>query len=79
MAKFDKETVNRWTCLVEDYLSGRDMFREGILTGADAWAVAHSAGVTREAYADRSVTDGHIQTALEGVFPNAVFKDRKVY
>lgn len=79
MVKFDKATVNRWTCMAEDWLSGRDMFRDGILTGAVAWGVAHRAGITAEAYADRSVTDGHIQTALEAIFPNAVFKDRKVY
>lgn len=77
--KFDAATVNRWTCMAEDYLSGRDMFREGILTGRDAWEVAHRAGITREAYGDREVTDGHIQTALERVFPNAIFQDRKVY
>ena len=79
MAKFDKAVVNRWTCAAEDYLSGRDMFREGILTGRDAWEVAHRCGIVREAYADSSVVDAHIQTALEVIFPNAVFLDRRVY
>jgi hypothetical protein len=37
------------------------------------------AGITREAYADRSVTDGHIQTALGKIFPAAKFLDKKVY
>lgn len=79
MAKFNKATVNRWSCMAEEYLSGMDMFREGILTGRDAWAIAHCSGITNEAYEDRTVTDGHVQTALEVIFPNAVFLDRKVY
>lgn len=79
MSKFDKATVSRWTCMAEDYLSVRDMFREGILTGSGAWGVASASGILREAYADRSVTDGHIQTALGVIFPKAVFRDRKVY
>jgi len=50
-----------------------------IVTGADAWTVFSRSGVSHEVYADRTVTDGHIQTVLEKVFPNAVFKDRRVY
>jgi hypothetical protein len=53
--------------------------RESIATGRDAWTVAHRAGLTAEAYEDRNVTDAHIQTALENIFPNAVFQDRKRY
>lgn len=79
MYKFNKDIVNRWTCMAEDYLSGRDMFREGILTGVDAWTVAHRAGITSEAYEDRTAIDAHIQTALEVIFPNAVFLDPKYY
>jgi hypothetical protein len=48
--------------------------------GVDAWTVAHRAGLTREAYAmGRDINDAHIQTALEKIFPNAVFMDKKRY
>jgi hypothetical protein len=54
--------------------------RYSIYAGRDAWTVAHNAGITRHAYAiSRDITDGHIQTALERIFPNAAFLDRKVY
>lgn len=50
-----------------------------VKTGSDAWAIASRSGILHVAYQDRSVTDAHIQTALEAIFPNAVFKDRKRY
>lgn len=53
---------------------------EDVDRGVDAWAVAHSAGLTREAYdMGRDINDAHIQTALEKIFPNAYFKDKKRY
>ena len=54
--------------------------RYSIVSGVDAWTVAGRAGITRHAYdLGRDIHDAHIQTALQVVFPNAVFKDRKVY
>ena len=51
-----------------------------IKTGIDAWTVAHNCGITSHAYSlSRDVKDAHIQTALENIFPNADFKDKKVY
>ena len=41
--------------------------------------VAHQSGITEEAYADRSVVDAHIVTALKQMFPNAEFKDTYSY
>ncbi len=80
MAKFDKNTVQTWADDCAAWLENRHKLKlVDIKTGRDAWAVAHQTGVTREAYSDRSVTDGHIQTALESIFPNAVFNDRKAY
>lgn len=85
MARFDATTVDRWRGMIDAYLTaqltplGEGVTRMSIRTGSGAWAIAHNAGVTREAYADRSVIDAHIQTALERIFPNAVFKDPKVY
>lgn len=53
--------------------------RKDIITGSDAWTVASRSGILNEAYKDRTVTDGHVQTALAVIFPNAVFKDKKTY
>lgn len=81
MTYFQPETVNRWRALVDQWLSNNaiDVSRFDVGTGQTAWALAHNAGIMREAYADRKATDGHIQTALETIFPNAKFKDKKVY
>ncbi len=80
MARFDGNTVERWRGMASDWLShAGKMTCADITTGKDAWTVAHRAGITNEAYEDRSVVDAHIQTALESIFPNAVFRDKKVY
>lgn len=81
MAKFDNVTVSRWATLAADWLAAKapHITTDKIETGRDAWAVAVRCGITSDAYQDRTVTDGHIQTALEKIFPNAVFKDAKVY
>lgn len=75
MARFDKETVSRWTAQVDAWMSEnwQGMTRDGVQFARDAWTVAHRSGVTDEAYRDRSVTDAHIQTALAKIFPNIVF------
>ncbi len=81
MAKFDEETVTRWTKMAADWM--REAQDPGTVTdvylGAEAWGIAHLSGIVREAYADRSVVDAHIVTALKQIFPKAVFKDRYVY
>ena len=81
MAKFDAETVTRWTQMAVDWM--REAQDPGTVTdvylGAEAWGIAHYAGITKEAYADPSVSDAHIVTALKQIFPKAVFKDRYVY
>ena len=81
MAKFDAETVARWTKMAADWM--REAQDPGTVTdvylGAEAWGIAHYAGITKEAYADPSVSDAHIVTALKQIFPKAVFKDRYVY
>jgi hypothetical protein len=79
MAKFQANIIKLWTEEAAAWLEYRGLDLAAIMTGRDAWAVAHAVGITREAYNDRSVTDGHIQTALAQIFPNAVFKDRKIY
>jgi hypothetical protein len=79
MPKFNAQTLEHWEALAASFLASRNLSVEQVQTGRDAWQVAHMAGITREAYADRSVTDGHIQTALEKIFPAAKFLDKKVY
>lgn len=81
MARFDKQTTDRWAGMARQWLGKYHPQHSpnSIVQGVDAWTVAHRCGITREAYKDRTVTDGHVQTALEAIFPNVVFKDKKVY
>lgn len=81
MKKFTKVTIDEWTRVIDVWMLAHPpiRLREEVKTGAEAWAIASRCGVTRDAYTDLSVTDGHIQTALEKIFPNAVFLDSKVY
>ena len=74
-------TVNRWRLLANHWLESQGLPPpEKIQKGSSAWTIAHRSGITEEAYAiDRRVTDAHIQTALEKIFPNALFLDRKRY
>jgi len=77
--KFDTQTVNRWATLCADYLGKRGYDVSDVKTGVDAWNIAHRVGVTKEAYDDRSVTDAHIKTALQKIFPECVFTDKYAY
>lgn len=79
MAYFDKVTVARWTAQVDAALAAQGFTREQVTNGVDGWTVARLAGITEEAYRDRDVTDGHIQTALERILPNCKFRDPKRY
>ena len=82
MAKFDSEAITRWTKMADEWLAKNPfgaIERSQILNGSNAWKVAHHAGITEEAYADRSVVDAHIVTALKQLFPNAEFKDTYSY
>jgi hypothetical protein len=85
MPRIDAQTTDRWRGLIDAYLlgklspAGEGLTRHSIETGRDAWSIASAAGVLRDAYADRTIVDAHIQTALERIFPHARFNDRKVY
>lgn len=80
MAKFDIDTISRWTEKTQRYvIDTHGITLEGVKLGSDAWAIAHRAGITEEAYKDRSVVDAHIVTALKQIFPNAAFKDKYSY
>jgi hypothetical protein len=77
--KISADTVASWRERCATWLAPRNLTPDAILTGRDAWTVAHRSGLTAEAYQDRDVVDAHIQTALERIFPNAVFQDAKRY
>jgi hypothetical protein len=78
--KITAEEVKRYRSMAEEWLKNNlGIPREHILEGRDAWTIAHKCGITFLAYQNRSVTDAHIQTALEAIFPNAIFKERKRY
>lgn len=87
MAKFDSDTINRWAVMADAWLSKNfgitDQFgitdRSHVVDGSSAWVIAHRVGIVEEAYADRSVVDAHIVTALRVMFPNVVFKDKYSY
>jgi hypothetical protein len=69
-----------FTQMLKVYLETAPYKLEDILIGKDAWTVAHNCGLVDFAYSiSRDVTDAHIQTALEKLMPNAVFKDAKRY
>ena len=79
MSKFNSEMINRWTVMAADYLGRNGYDMADVKLGVEAWDIAHYVGITKEAYADRSVVDAHIVTALKQLFPNAEFKDTYVY
>lgn len=78
--RFNAETIERWKKMVNDFVAEHcNGAVDDVLTGSMAWEVAHRAGITGEAYKDRTVVDAHIKTALQKIFPNAVFKDSYHY
>lgn len=82
MPKINTLIINKWRSMCEAWLAGSPEAAtcSSIITGGDAWFVAHAAGVVREAYAmGQDIHDAHIQTALQRIFPNVVFRDAKRY
>jgi hypothetical protein len=77
--KFNTETLARWNKAVAQYVKDAGYHINDVETGAHAWIIAHKTDITREAYEDRSVVDAHIKTALQKIFPKAVFKDTYSY
>lgn len=83
MAKIDKDTIATWGTMIDAWLAEKApaFTRAAITSGSDAWAVwARAVNNPLNVYrAMPDVTDGHIQTALESVFPAVTFKDAKRY
>lgn len=77
-----KSFLAQWTKDADGFCAQHNLTRDDIKTGVDAWAVAHKTGMTKTAYdlpRSLNVVDAHIQSVLEVIFPNAVFKDKKRY
>ena len=87
MAKIDTDTLVRWTKMVDDWMAANAgildavgiRLRDHVVDGISAWTLVRRSGVLDEAYKDRSIVDAHIQTAMEKIFPNVKFRDKKVY
>jgi len=77
--KISSETVEKWRGWATEWLIDAGFTPEDMTAGVDAWTVAHRSGIVKDAYSDPTVVDAHIQTALEKIFQNVVFKDKKVY
>ncbi len=94
MALIKKETVAQFADIASEWLEDGSNFKDGlprnlsdIESGADAWLVAHRSGILEICYGNTAKDlpgiegchDTHIKTALEKIFPNAIFKDRYDY
>lgn len=80
--KISPTTIAEWQQIITLWmLSGtkEKLTPKDVLLGRDAWTIAHRAGITQLAYKDPSIHDAHIQTALQKIFPNVKFLDKKVF
>lgn len=81
--KIPQSVVDRWIAAADKFFAENPATnpatRHMVETGVVAWALAGKLGFLNEAYSDRTITDGHIQTALGQVFPMAKFLDAKRY
>lgn len=72
--------LENYTSKACEWLAERNLELSSVQSGRDAWTIAHQCGITRHAYdISRDITDAHIQTALEKIFPNVTFRDKKRY
>lgn len=87
MAKISEAYVAEFKALAAAWLAERNLACDDVKTGGDAWLIASRSGISAICYGDTSrdlpglegVHDAHIQTALQAVFPNCVFRDAKRY
>lgn len=94
MAKINQEQFTALDNLAREFMGnganwadGKPKSVEQVVTGSQAWEIAHRAGITEFCYGNTSkdiegipdIHDAHIVTALKRIFPNAIFKDRYRY
>lgn len=72
--RIDKATRDRWEKYVRLYLHEKGYMPEDVKDKGQAWSIAHTLDIPREAYhVDRSITDNHIETALKRIMPNVIW------
>jgi hypothetical protein len=71
--------LNRYKEMAEKWSTKSGIPLEEITTGAEAWRVAHSSGISADAYRDPHITDAHIKMVLSKLMPYAKFNDRYSY
>jgi hypothetical protein len=81
--KIDQVSIEQWATMIDAWLNDKapTFSRATITSGSDAWVVwSRAVNNPLNVYkAMPDVTDGHIQTALERIFPSVTFKDAKRY
>lgn len=85
--RIDSEYVEEFRKLAQNYLDQYGYKLSDVESGADAWTIAHRAGITEICYGNTAkdlpgiigCVDAHIKTALSRIFPNAVFHDKYGY
>lgn len=84
--RISPEYIDKFRKLATDYLAPLGYTLADCKLGVDAWTIAHNSGITELCYGntakdipDMGVNDAHIQTALQSIFPNCVFRDAKRY
>jgi len=68
-----RDMLERWREAAQLFLAEYGYAPEDVETAINAWDVAFHTGMMMEAY-DHGMHDGHIQTALKQIFPNAGFR-----
>ena len=87
MAKIDNATIAQFRDMASEWLAAQNYANCDVLVGSDAWFIAGKSGILDICYGNTAkdipgipdCCDGHIQTALQAVFPNCVFRDAKWY
>lgn len=87
MALINNDYIAQFRKLAADFLADGSRFADGkarqcedIQQGVTAWEIAHRVGIVSLCYAEiPACCDAYIKTALQRIFPNAVFADNYRY
>lgn len=94
MAKINGETLEKLRKMAVAFMANGDNWADKqpkdcamVDNGSLAWTIASRCGITAYCYGDTSrdlpgipgCVDAHIKTALQYIFPNAVFRDKYAY
>jgi hypothetical protein len=94
MARINGTDLESLQTLAIAFMSDGDNWQDGkpkdcsmVDSGSLAWSIASKCGITAYCYGDTSrdlpglpgICDAHIKTALQHIFPNAIFRDKYAY